>query len=149
PCRTRGAAGTQRAQEPVGRDGRGAEDLRQPSVPDPPLKFHLPQAILSVRVPEPEVRVELRLAEDVRHGIGVADDVDRRRQPGDRDRAIELRQRAPEVTVCAERDHAEQDRDDEEGFRQKTTHERMILKRQTAESMSKLLKAELDRLYDS
>ncbi len=49
-------------------------------MPDPPLKLHLPEAILGVDVAEAEQRVALGRREDVRDGVGVAHDLDRSRE---------------------------------------------------------------------
>ena len=57
---------------------RGAQHFREPSVADPALELHLPEAILRVRVAEAEQAIELVRREDVRNGVGVADDLDGR-----------------------------------------------------------------------
>ena len=59
PRRSRGAAEADRAQEPILRHGRLAEDLRQPAEADAPLELHLPQPILRVDVAQAEQRIAL------------------------------------------------------------------------------------------
>ena len=94
PRGARRAAESDRAEEPVLRNRRGAEDFRQPAVADPALKLHLPQPVLGMDEAEAEERVALRRGEDVRDGVGVAHDLDRPRQSLDANRAARLRQRA-------------------------------------------------------
>ena len=66
------------AKKPILRERRGAEHFRQVSVANPALELHLPEAILRVRVTETEQSIELVRCDDVRDGVGVADDLDRR-----------------------------------------------------------------------
>ena len=103
PRRARGAAEADRAQKTILRQRRRAQHLRQPAVSDAALQLHLPQPILRVHVAEAEERVRLVRREDVRDGVGVADDVDRRRDAGDRRRAGDLGQRAAQVDAAARR----------------------------------------------
>ena len=70
------AAQSERPEESVGDQSRGAGDLRQPPRADPPVEVHLPEAILPVAeaLAEPEVGGGLRA--DRRHPPAVADDLD-------------------------------------------------------------------------
>ena len=101
PGRPRCAAEADRAQESILRNRRLAEDFGQPAVADAPLKFHLPEAILRVHVTEPVKRVGLGFRNDVGDRVGVAHDLDRRGDPGDRDVAARDRQRLAQVNVVA------------------------------------------------
>ena len=93
PCRPGGATEADRAKEAILRHRHAAEDLGQPAMTDAPLEFHLPQPVLGVHVAEAVERVGFRGREDVRDGVGVAHDLDRRRQTGDGQRAVDERQR--------------------------------------------------------
>ena len=70
-------------------------------MPDPPLKFHLPEAILGVDVSEAEERVALGGREDVRDRVRVAHDFDRSRESLDVNGAARPRQRAAGVEIRA------------------------------------------------
>jgi hypothetical protein len=92
PGRTSRAPGAERAKKTIGADRRGAEDFRQPPKTHAALEFHLPQAILRVRVAETVKRITFRRREDVRDGIFVAHDVHGRGNTRDSDRALQHRQ---------------------------------------------------------
>jgi hypothetical protein len=102
--RLRRAAQAQRAHEAVGFKAASAEHLGQATGADAPVHLELPQAVLRVHEAEREVRVALRSGKDVRHAVGVAQDLDRGADPRDRNFALELRQRLPKINVSEEDD---------------------------------------------
>ena len=130
---------------------------------DAPLKLHLPQAILRVHVAEAEQRVELGRREDVRNGVGVANDVDRapraRRPRRCRPRAgsdcrsdtysAERKRRAASTTIADER------------FHERAAHDRIIVTLRIADCRLRIANADsiqtscglrieaLDELYAS
>ena len=83
PGALRRAPESDRPQKAILRHSGGAEDLRQSAVSDAALEFHLPEPILGVHVSQPEQRIGQRRRENVRDGVGVAHDLDRRGNPGD------------------------------------------------------------------
>jgi hypothetical protein len=99
PRRSCGAAIADRPEEAVLGNGGLAEDLRKPAKADPPLELHLPQPILSVDITQGVEAVAFGCREDVRDGVGIADDLDRRRQTRDHDRAVDRRQRSARIIV--------------------------------------------------
>ena len=97
---------------------------------DAPLQLHLPQAILRVYIAETEQRVRLVGREDVRNRVGVANDVDRCRESGDGNRAVDVRQRAAQVVKAAGEHEHGQHQDRRERFQQHATHACIIIKSQ-------------------
>ena len=56
-------------------------DLGQPALAQPAHQLHLPEAVLGVHVAQAEGGILDRARDDVRHGVLVAQDLDRRLQP--------------------------------------------------------------------
>jgi len=82
-CCLGGAPEADRAKKAILRQRRGTEDLGQTAVTNASLELHLPQPILRVRVAQTVERVEFRRGENVRNGIGVPHDLNRRQQADD------------------------------------------------------------------
>jgi uncharacterized protein (TIGR02757 family) len=154
----RGAAEADRAQKAILRNRRGSENLGEPAEPDTPLKFHLPQAVLRVRVAEAEERIGFVRREDVRNGVRVANDFHRRVHAGDRHPPVDLRQRSTEVDVGTGGGRDEQCERERQNFHEQSAHVRIILrlKLKIAEGRLQIsegrlqiadLKPVLDRLY--
>ena len=59
-------------------DQLGRQDLRQPALAEAAHQLHLPEAVLGMDVAQPEGGVLERARDDVRHGVPVAHDLDRR-----------------------------------------------------------------------
>jgi hypothetical protein len=90
------------------------------------LKLHLPQAVLRMRVAQSEERVALGCTVNVGDVVGVADNLHRRGDAGDRHRPVHLRQRTAQIQVPACR-HRQQHHD--QGghyFDDQTSHARII-----------------------
>ncbi len=125
----RRASESDRAEKAVLRERGCAENLREAPVADAPLQLHLPEPVLRVHVAEAEERVQLVRGVDVRNRVGVADDVDRRREPQDGQRAVDLRQRSAQIMVTAgDAERGEQD-DRPQRF-QHESHETIIINSQ-------------------
>ena len=108
-------------------------------MPDAALELHLPQPILRVHIAEAEQGVGLVGREDVRDGVGVADDVDRRRDAGGGLRAGDLGQRAPQVEAGCGRREGDRHENRRECFQQDSTHPRIIINSQRSRLNSKRL----------
>jgi hypothetical protein len=88
------AHGTQKA---VGFQAAAAQRLGQAPGPDAPVNLHLPEAVLRMHEAERELRIALRLGEDVRHAEAVAQDLHRRAEAGELDLALPGGQRLAQV----------------------------------------------------
>ena len=82
------APDAQRSEELVRVERRRAEDLGQPPRRDAPVHLHLPQAVLRMRVTEPERGVLLARGDDVRDAVRVALDAHRLLQQRHANRAF-------------------------------------------------------------
>jgi hypothetical protein len=97
--RFRHAAHAQGAQEAIGIERRGAEDLGEAPGGDAAAHFHLPQPVLRMQEAEGEIRVGDRGGIDVWHVVAVAQYFHRRDESGQRDFALCLRQRLAQPGV--------------------------------------------------
>lgn len=87
----RSEVNTECAQEPIGIEARRTDELCQPTLCQPAVEGHLPQAILRVDKAEREKRVGLTGGVDVRHTAAIARDRHLGAEPSDGERAFVVR----------------------------------------------------------
>ena len=78
----------QHAHPPVERESRFSDDFGQSSGAHAPHEFHLKEPVLGVHVAQGEIGVPFRLRADAGDPVPVADDRNRRVDPGKRDGAL-------------------------------------------------------------
>ena len=87
------AVETEDAHPPVERQCRCADDLRQPPGAGPAHELHLKETVLSMYEAQGKIGVPFARRDDARDAVAVAQDRNRRIEPGERDRSLGLRAR--------------------------------------------------------
>ena len=111
------------AYEFVARDPIGAENLGQPPLAAPALRFHLEEPLACVKIAERAGCVVHRGGEDMRDAIGVAPDPSLGREAGQFLRPGVSRHGAPEkIAASQRRDHGQSDDEPQEALKQPPPH---------------------------
>ena len=105
----------------VDRERRLSDNLGQSPGAHAPHEFHLKEPVLGVHVAQGEIGIPFGLRADARDAVPVADDRNRRADPGERDGALGLRPgRLDREPGAAQHDRDQDDQSDRDPTRPRT-----------------------------